>query len=112
MTHDTAFQLILGQAKQGDKSARTQLINMLEPYREQLLRKAERELNPEVKKRVGASDVVQDLFRALLQDLPNVQGDTLEQLVAWMKTAMRHRLLNVHRDQGRRGVHGEQRLDE
>jgi RNA polymerase sigma-70 factor (ECF subfamily) len=105
-TDSVVFHELLERSRQGDPVAFGQL---LEPYRTTLLTAAERYLDPRIRRRESASDVIQDLCADLWRDFPQFRENTPEPFDAWVRRAFNHLLLNMHRDhkRGRRDVRTE-----
>jgi RNA polymerase sigma-70 factor, ECF subfamily len=89
------FHQLLSAARNGDKEAQGRL---LETFRRPLLRLARGQLNPAVRAKGGASDVVQETFVKALHDIRTFQGCTPQQLLAWLRVILTHTATNfVHR---------------
>jgi RNA polymerase sigma-70 factor (ECF subfamily) len=70
------------RARGGSDSALGQL---LEAYRPYLLLVANRELSPDLRVKVGASDLVQETFLDAQHDFPRFRGSTERELLAWLR---------------------------
>lgn len=77
----------LALAKAGDKVAREQLF---ENFRRYLWVLANRRLGSDLKRRIGASDIVQRTMIKAHRDFQQFKGDQLSQLVAWLQVILRH----------------------
>jgi len=88
MSEPTAeLDQLLTAARAGSREA---LGDALELCRQYLLAVANRQLNPALRSKGGASDIVQQTFLEAQRDFGKFQGDSVEALQAWLK----HLLLN------------------
>ena len=78
---------LLAAARAGSREA---LGDALVLCRQYLLAVANRQLNPALRSKGGASDIVQQTFLEAQRDFAKFQGDSVEELQAWLK----HLLLN------------------
>jgi len=78
---------LFAAARSGSRDA---LGSALELCRQYLLAVANRQLNPALQAKGGASDIVQQTFLEAQRDFGQFRGDTVEELQAWLK----HLLLN------------------
>src|SRR5947207_11109500 len=69
----------------------------LEACRVYLQAVAERELDPELRAKGGASDLVQETFLEAHKDFAQFQGDTEEALLAWLRRMLLNNLANFRR---------------
>src|SRR4051812_46573127 len=69
----------------------------LEACRVYLQAIAERELNPELRAKGGASDLVQQTFLEAQQDFGQFHGETEEALLAWLRKMLLNNLFNFRR---------------
>jgi RNA polymerase sigma-70 factor, ECF subfamily len=86
----------------------------LEGCRGYLLHVAERELDPALRAKGGASDLVQQTFLEAQRDFAHFHGDTEAELLAWLKHLLRHNLgkfARAYRDTQKRGVGRETPLE-
>jgi RNA polymerase sigma-70 factor (ECF subfamily) len=86
----------------------------LEACRGYLLHVAERELDPELRAKGGASDLVQQTFLEAQRDFAHFQGNTEADLLAWLRHLLRHNLgkfRRAYRRTQKRGVGREVSLD-
>lgn len=81
----------LRQARQGSPSA---LGRVLESSRKYLLLMANRALDPDLRAKIGASDLVQDTFVEAQRDFRKFTGTTEEELFQWLTAILTHRLAN------------------
>jgi DNA-directed RNA polymerase specialized sigma24 family protein len=65
---------------------------VLEACRRYLLLIADRELDPALKAKGGASDLVQQTFLEAHRDFGRFHGDSEEQLLAWLRQPLRYNL--------------------
>jgi RNA polymerase sigma-70 factor (ECF subfamily) len=70
---------------------------MLEGCRRYLLRVARRRLDPEVRGKVDATDVVQETFLEAQRDFARFHGNTEQELLAWLRRILLNNLANVTR---------------
>jgi RNA polymerase sigma-70 factor (ECF subfamily) len=73
----------------------------LEPYRDYLRLLARLQLDPRLRARLDASDVVQQTFVQAHQALPGFRGSTAAELAAWLRQIMARNLAHLLRDHGR-----------
>lgn len=100
----------LDEARAGSPDA---LGRVLEAYREYLLAVAGRELNADLRPKGGASDLVQDTFLQAQRDFPQFAGSSPEELRAWLRGLLQHRLANFarqYRQTQKRGLEREVHL--
>jgi RNA polymerase sigma-70 factor (ECF subfamily) len=69
----------------------------LEDFRAYLLLVANRELTPEMRAKVGASDLVQETFLGAHRDLATFRGGTVEEWRLWLRGILVHLLANHRR---------------
>jgi RNA polymerase sigma-70 factor (ECF subfamily) len=101
----------LAAARAGSRDA---LGQVLENYRAYLLLIANRELDPEIRAKGGASDLVQETFLEAQRDFGRFQGTTGGQLQAWLQEILQHNVANFvrhYRYTAKRAVGREVRLD-
>lgn len=82
--------------------------------RARLLRVANTELSPLLQAKGGASDIVQETFLKAQRGFDRFQGETEDELLAWLRTILRNYLANFARDYFRtakRRVQRETSLD-
>lgn len=87
---------------------------VLEAYRKYLLAIADRELDADLKAKGGASDLVQDAFLEAQQDFARFEGSTEDELRAWLRALLQHRLAKFarqYRQTQKRGIDREVSLD-
>lgn len=84
----------LAAARAGSREA---LGRLFEGYRNYLLLIADRELDPELRAKGGASDLVQETFLEAQRDFDGFQGDTEGEFLAWLKKLLRNNLVNFAR---------------
>lgn len=84
----------LGAARAGSRQA---LGEVLEACRRYLLRIANRRLDPALRAKGGASDVVQKTFLEAQRDFAHFQGESEADLRAWLRQVLLHHLANFHR---------------
>ena len=81
-------------ARNGSKNA---LGDLLENYRNCLLLIAQQEIDPRLLTKGGASDLVQETFLEAQRDFAGFQGDSKEELLAWLRQLLRNNLANFAR---------------
>lgn len=79
---DSAFRRLLAEARDGDDGAVGELLNQ---YRDYLLLIANQQMDRKVRGKVGGSDIVQESMLAAQQGFAQFQGESPEQLMAWLK---------------------------
>jgi RNA polymerase sigma-70 factor (ECF subfamily) len=84
----------LPEARAGSREA---LGQALEACRRYLLLIADRELDPALRAKGGASDLVQQTFLEAQRDFGRFQGDSEEELLAWLRQLLRHNLADFTR---------------
>jgi RNA polymerase sigma-70 factor (ECF subfamily) len=84
----------LADARGGSDEA---LGRALESCRQYLLLVANRQLGPELRAKLGPSDVVQDTFLEAKRDFHRFHGDTAEALRAWLNRILLNNLANAAR---------------
>jgi len=85
---------LLESARQGSTDA---LGQALEACRAYLLVVAERELDPALKAKGGASDLVQETFLEAQRDFLRFAGDNERELLAWLRQVLLHNLASFSR---------------
>jgi RNA polymerase sigma-70 factor (ECF subfamily) len=81
-------------ARRGSKEA---LGELLERYRHYLLLVAEQELDPALRGKAGASDLVQETFLEAQRDFAAFAGASEQELLAWLRRLLRNNLANFAR---------------
>src|SRR5437773_7487633 len=92
----------LPAARSGSREA---LGRVLEAYRAYLLLIANRQLDPELRAKGGASDLVQETFLEAQRDFAHFHGDSPGEVQAWLKQLLLHNLANFarrYRETGKR----------
>jgi len=94
-------------ARAGSKEALGRMLADCQGY---LLLIAGRELDPELRAKGGASDLVQETLLEACRDFDAFQGDTEEKLLAWLRKLLLHNLADFrrrYRGTDKRGAGGE-----
>ena len=84
----------LAAARAGSREALGQVLQACRGY---LLLLAERELDPDLRAKGGASDLVQETFLEAKKDFAHFQGDSEDELRAWLRQILLHNLANFTR---------------
>jgi RNA polymerase sigma-70 factor (ECF subfamily) len=82
-------------ARQGSPEAMGKLAEACRGY---LLLVANGELSPQLRGKIGASDIVQETLLRAQQGIGEFRGQDEEQLLAWLRRILLNLLGNVHRD--------------
>jgi RNA polymerase sigma-70 factor (ECF subfamily) len=90
--HGTERYLAAARAGEGDA-----LGQALEACRNYLLLVAEREMDPRLKAKGGASDVVQQTFLEAQRDFGRFDGTTESELLAWLRRMLLNNVANFRR---------------
>lgn len=100
---------LLQQVRSGDSIA---LGCVLERYRPFLLQIANDTLNPPLKQKVGASDVVQQSLLEAGQSICSFDGDSPDALAGWLRRILLNNVANLRRHflAKKRNIHREVRL--
>ena len=85
----------LREARAGSAKA---LGDALEACRGYLLTVAQRELDPDLRAKGGASDLVQQTFLEAQRDFARFEGETEAELLAWLRRLLLNNLANFARD--------------
>jgi RNA polymerase sigma-70 factor, ECF subfamily len=81
--------LLLAAARRGSREA---LGQSLEACRRYLLAIADRQLDPDLQAKGGASDLVQETFLEAQRDFEQFQGSSPDELRAWLRQVLLHNL--------------------
>jgi RNA polymerase sigma-70 factor (ECF subfamily) len=90
----TEFGRLLAKARAGSPDA---LGRILMECREYLLLTADRKLDPELRRKASASDLVQETFLEAQRDFVRFQGERTEELLAWLCQILHHNVANAAR---------------
>jgi len=91
-------------ARAGSKEALGRMLVDCQAY---LLLIAGRELDPDLRAKGGASDLVQETLLEAYRDFESFQGDTEKKLLAWLRKLLLHNLADFrrrYREEGKRDV--------
>jgi RNA polymerase sigma-70 factor, ECF subfamily len=91
--HERTRELL--QAASG--GAREALGQLFEVYRDDLIELAKRQLDPELRAKGGASDIVQETFLKAQRGFGEFHGSTPPEFEAWLRTILRNHLANFSR---------------
>ncbi len=86
-------QRILTLAKQGDESAKGELLNRFRPYLNVI---AQRLLDERLQSRLDYADVVQIAFLEATRDFDSFRGDSVESLLAWLRHILKNNISTAH----------------
>ncbi len=89
---DQKAVLWLEEARDGSPEAMGRL---LEDYRQYLLLVAQRELDPALRAKGGASDLVQETFLEAQRDFPQFTGTRDDELRVWLRRLLLNNLVRV-----------------
>jgi RNA polymerase sigma-70 factor, ECF subfamily len=106
---ETGDRLIAARA-----GSRAALGEALEACRAYLLKIAEQDLDPALRPKGGASDLVQQTFLEAQRDFARFTGGSEQELLAWLRQLLRNNLANFARDYrqtGKRRIDREVALD-
>src|SRR5258708_34556565 len=87
----------LSTARAGSHEA---LGRALDSCRNYLLRVAERHLDPKLRAKGGASDLVQETFLEAQRDFGGFHGNSEQELLAWLSRVLLNNLGNLYRRYG------------
>jgi len=90
----SGFAQLIQAARAGSQSAIGQVIDQCRPY---LLAIANDALDEDVAAKVGASDVVQDSILSAQRCLSEFEGESREELLAWLRGILINDLKQTHR---------------
>jgi RNA polymerase sigma-70 factor (ECF subfamily) len=91
---DPTLMELVASARQGSAQA---LGEVLQTFRGYLLAIAERELDPELRAKGGASDLVQDTFLKAHGQFASFRGETEAEWRGWLRQILRHNLADFTR---------------
>lgn len=93
-THLELSQRLIYDARDGDSSALNELISTWQTY---LLQLAETEMPPEVRQKVGASDIVQSACLDIHQHFADFRGTTVSEWRVWLRRMLMRDVQDAHR---------------
>jgi RNA polymerase sigma-70 factor (ECF subfamily) len=108
----SSFDSWIEAARRGDAEA---LGRALEPFRDYLLLVANQELEPELRTKLGGSDLVQETFLGAQRDLASFRGKSEAEWRLWLRAILVHLLANQrrhYRSTARRCIERELRFSE
>jgi RNA polymerase sigma-70 factor (ECF subfamily) len=106
------FTRLLGLAQQGNNEA---IAKLVDDYRDYLLFIANQGMEPALKTKLGASDVVQQSLVAICQQLPEFRGRSEPEFRGWIRRIVNNHVLNSRRsfqETKQRAIRQEVRLDD
>jgi RNA polymerase sigma-70 factor (ECF subfamily) len=71
--------------------------NLLVRHREHLKKVAQTRLDPQLRARVDASDIIQDVFLRANKNLASYQSTCLVSPVVWLRTLVKQAVIDIHR---------------
>ena len=86
-------QQVLMRAKQGDESAKGELLNRFRPYLNVI---AQRLLDERVQGRLDFADVVQTTFLEAARDFHDFRGESVESFLAWLRNILKNNVSTAH----------------
>ena len=89
------FEQLLRAARSGSKEAMGKLLGYC---RRILIQAARRQMPQDLQAKSGASDLVQESLLEAQAEFDRFRGESLEQLVAWLKAILTHNFSNLYRD--------------
>jgi RNA polymerase sigma-70 factor (ECF subfamily) len=101
----------LAAAQAGSREA---LGQVLETFRAYLLLVADREMDPELRAKGGASDLVQETFLEAQRDFAQFHGTSVEELRAWLRRLLLNNVANFtrqYRQRAKRDIDREVALE-
>lgn len=101
----------LAEARAGSRDALGQALDACRAY---LLLVAQKELEPDLHAKGGASDLVQETLLEALRDFGRFQGNSEPELLAWLRRLLLHNLTDFqrrYRETGKRQLGREQPLE-
>lgn len=107
-----SFDAILSSARNGDPDA---VGNVLQQCRDYLLLIANQDLDNDIRHKLGASDLVQESMMTAQACFNEFNGDTPEQLLAWLRGILENDLKHWRRHfkgTQKRGIQREQRAND
>jgi len=84
---------ILIRAKEGDETAKGDLLNRFRPYLNVI---AQRLLDGRLQGRLDYSDVVQITYLEATRDFASFRGDSVESFLAWLRNILRNNVATAH----------------
>lgn len=97
----TSFHDLIESARQGHKGALDQLFTQFYPVVERLVHKSlARDLHqsrPWLAARFSTGDIVQEVFRSVLRDLPSFAGDNEAAMIGYLTMVVRNRIVDAIR---------------
>ncbi len=110
--HSTAWTLRIGAAKEGDREVLGQLLDDL---RACLCAFARGRLDPQLRVKISASDIVQEAALEAIRSFTSFRGQSRADLHRWIQGIVENRARTANRSYrltGKRGLSREVRLDE
>jgi RNA polymerase sigma-70 factor (ECF subfamily) len=85
---------LMAEAREGSRES---LGRMLEACRTYLMLVASEELQSDLRAKLGPSDIVQETFVTAQLAFPRFTGDTMEELLAWLRQILLNKIAEVRR---------------
>lgn len=94
LTHFQLTGALMAEAREGSRES---LGRMLESCRTYLMLVASEELQSDLRAKLGPSDIVQETFVTAQLAFPRFTGDTMEELLAWLRQILLNKIAEVRR---------------
>ncbi len=108
---DARVEDLLQAAREGSDRALGELLEHCRPY---LLLIANSELDSDLRAKAGASDLVQDSFLEAHRDIARFQGQSVDELLGWLRRILLHNVADFarqYRETAARRISREQAMD-
>jgi RNA polymerase sigma-70 factor (ECF subfamily) len=84
----------LQETREGNREAQARLLETVRPYLVQL---AHGQLDSDLRPKMAASDVVQEVLLEAWEDLPEFRGTSRAEVVAWLQVLLKHQSVDATR---------------
>jgi RNA polymerase sigma-70 factor (ECF subfamily) len=88
------FEELIRRARSGEQAAANEVFQACQDY---LLLVANQDLDPQLRQKLGASDLVQSVCLQAHKNIQQFRGNSRAELLAWLRTILRNRILAAHR---------------